>query len=151
MRVALPTVIVLGLIVGAGAGMRSAAGADPGQEQAPIPASFAPFEHFIGAWKGMAIPAANRLKGWPETHLWAWKFIKGEPVGMTLTVEGGKVVAQGQLTYDPASKRYRLEGTDSAGKPVVFLGALDSSGKSLALDRQGSPSAEGGSFSSNCR
>src|SRR5262249_51807135 len=49
-----------------------------------IPEPFARFEHMIGSWKGTAVPAANRLKGWPETHRWAWKFAKGKPVGMAL-------------------------------------------------------------------
>ncbi|MEJ7639680.1 MAG: YHS domain-containing protein [Singulisphaera sp.] len=103
-----------------------------------VPAAFAPFEHMIGGWKGMGIPAANRLKGWPETHQWAWKFTGGNPVAMTVTTEGGKVLKQGQLSFDAASRRYRLEGTDPAGKPVAFVGELDPAGQALTLDRLGS-------------
>lgn len=106
-----------------------------------IPAPLAPFEHLVGAWKGMGIPAANRLKGWPEKHLWAWKFEKGTPVGLALSMEGDKTLTKGQLTFDPATKKYRLEGTDAAGKPVVFTGSLDESGRALQLDREG-PGAE---------
>lgn len=107
-----------------------------------VPAGFAPFEHMIGGWKGMGIPAANPLKGWPETHHWAWKFAGGNPVAMTVTTEGGKVLRQGQLSFDAASRRYRLEGTDPADKPVAFVGALDPAGQALTLDRLG-PLASG--------
>src|SRR5262245_40350970 len=42
-----------------------------------IPAPFAPFEYLIGSWKGAGVPMANRIRGWGETHAWAWKFEKG--------------------------------------------------------------------------
>ena len=107
-----------------------------------VPAAFAPFEHMVGGWKGMGIPASNPLKGWPETHQWAWKFAGGNPVAMTVTTEGDKVLKQGQLSFDAASRRYRLEGTDPAGKPVAFVGELDPAGQALTLDRLG-PQASG--------
>ncbi|HEV3165983.1 MAG TPA: hypothetical protein VGZ22_18280 [Isosphaeraceae bacterium] len=121
--------LVLGVVFGRAAG---AAEDSPGA----IPPPFVPFEHLVGAWKGTGIPAANRLKGWPERHLWAWKFTKGTPAGMSLTIEGGKILTKGQLSYNPAAKQYRLEGTDPAGKPVVYVGAMDARGKALELDRQ---------------
>jgi YHS domain-containing protein len=107
-----------------------------------IPEEFVRFEHMIGSWKGTGVPTANRLKGWAETHLWAWKFVKGKPVGMSLEFKGDKSLAKAQLTYDAASKQYRLEGTDAAGKPVVYSGALDAAGKALTLNRVGA-SADG--------
>src|SRR5215213_9421668 len=100
-------------------------------EETEIPAQFAPFEHMVGGWKGAAVPAANRLKGWPEQHMWAWKFAKGVPIGMTLSIEGGKVLTQGRLTYDLAAQQYRLEGTDPAGQPVVYVGSLEQKINSL--------------------
>src|SRR5207249_8187015 len=103
---------------------------------------FAPFEHMIGGWKGAAVPAANRVKGWPERHMWAWKFVKGVPIGMTISVEGGKVFAQALLSYDPATQQYRLEGTDPAGQPVAYVGARDEKTNALVLDRDG-PAADG--------
>src|SRR5947209_7977410 len=130
--------LVLGAILAGGA----PAEPDPESAGGDIPAPFAPFEHLVGAWKGTAIPKANRLKGWPERHLWAWAFSGGSPVGMTLAIEGGKVLTKGRLTFDPASRRYRLEGADADRKPVAFAGALDADGKALVLDRVG-PAAEG--------
>src|SRR4051794_22604167 len=67
-------------------------------ERREIPEPFVPFEHMIGSWKGQGIPTANRLKGWPEKHLWAWKFAKGIPVGMSLVLEGDKALTKAELT-----------------------------------------------------
>jgi YHS domain-containing protein len=96
----------------------------------------------VGAWKGQAVPAANRLKGWPEKHSWAWKFAKGTPVGMTLAVEGGKVFTRGELTFDPRTSRYTLAATDPAGKPVGFSGAPSADNKALVLERTTSEGKE---------
>ena len=102
-----------------------------------VPAPFQPFEHMIGGWKGTAQPTANKFKGWQESHGWAWKFEKGKPVGLTVTFEGDKTLAKGQLTYDEAAKKYHLKGTDPAGKPVEFLGAFSPDNKVLTFDRVG--------------
>ena len=111
--------------------------ATPGRE---IPAPFAPFEYLIGSWKGNGVPTANRVRGWSETHAWAWKFEKGAPVGMTVTMQGDKTLARAQLAFDPATKRYQLSGSDPAGKPLAFSGALDKGGKALTFDRVGAAS-----------
>ena len=102
-----------------------------------VPAPFAPFGHMIGAWKGTAIPTANRLKGWEEKHMWAWKFEKGKPVGMSLELQKDKSLTKGVLTYDAKDEKYLLKGTDADGKPVEFAGAMDAAGKGLVLDRVG--------------
>ncbi len=135
MRGAIATVTVFAMLGGP-----SAAGEEEARSE--VPAALAPFEHMVGGWKGMGIPAVNRLKGWPETHQWAWKFAGGNPVAMTVTAEGSRVLKQGHLSFDAPSRRYRLEGTDPAGKPVAFVGVLDPATKALTLDRQG-PQAAG--------
>ena len=117
-----------------------------------IPAAFAPFEYLIGAWKGQGMPkesGAQQFRGWTEKHAWAWVFTKGKPSGLSFTIEGGKVVASGKITFDPAKKRYHLEGkTPTApGTPIAFEGKLDSTGKLLVLDRVASkkgPAADSG-------
>lgn len=124
---------VLGVVLGT-----TAATAEDSEER-EVPAALAPFEYLIGSWKGAGVPTANRVRGWNETHQWAWKFVKGVPVGMTVALEGDKSLAKGQLTYDEAKKQYTLQGTDPAGKPVTFTGALDKTGKRLTLDRVGKP------------
>lgn len=115
----------------------AAAAASPGRE---IPAAFTPFEYLIGSWKGTGVPAANKVRGWNETHAWAWKFEKGVPVGMSMTASNDKVLARAQLVFDPAAKTYTLAGAGPDGKPVSFSGALDKGGKMLTLDRAGTTS-----------
>lgn len=102
-----------------------------------VPKPFASFEHMIGGWKGSASPAVNKVKGWTETHGWAWKFDKGTPVGMTLSLEGDKTITKGALSFDPKDKKYHLDGTTPEGKPVAFIGAFSVDGKTLTLDRVG--------------
>src|SRR4051812_27576854 len=75
-------------------------------DEREIPEPFAPFEHMIGSWKGTGVPMANRLKGWAETHRWAWKFAKGNPIGMSLELTGDKDLAKALLTYDQATQQY---------------------------------------------
>jgi YHS domain-containing protein len=100
-----------------------------------VPAPFQPFEHMIGGWKGSAVPASNPRKGWPEAHGWAWKFEKGKPVGLTVSFEGGKTLTKAAISYDEATKKYKLAGTDPQGKPIVFIGGFSNDGKTLTFDR----------------
>src|SRR4051812_20867550 len=82
----------------------------PGRD---LPAAFAPFEYLVGQWNGQAVPkdnAAQQFRGWPESHSWAWVFTQGKPSGLSVAIAGGKVLATGKLTFDPARNRYRLEG-----------------------------------------
>lgn len=112
----------------------------PGRD---IPAAWAPLEYLVGRWNGQARPrdnAAQRFRGWPESHSWAWVFTQGKPTGLSVTITGGKVLAHAKLTYDPAGKRYRLEGTGPrpGSEPIVFQGGwLDGAGKMLVLDQVG--------------
>jgi hypothetical protein len=99
----------------------------------PIPEALAPFEHLIGAWKGQGIPTANKLRGWPERHLWAWAFADGQPVALTIEFEGSKLLKQARLSYQ--DNAYRLEGLDAQGQPVAFSGSLDSQRQNLTLER----------------
>jgi YHS domain-containing protein len=115
-----------------------------GDESGPrdILRAFAPLEYLVGRWKGQGRPkekSAQQFRGWSETHAWAWVFEKGKPVGLTVTIEGGKVLATGKLSYDPERKRYRLDGTEPkpAGGPIAFEGTFGGTGKRLMLDRVG--------------
>jgi YHS domain-containing protein len=103
-----------------------------------IPPEFVAFEHMIGAWKGTGIPKANRLKGWPESHLWAWRFAKGVPLGMSVELKGDKALSKAELRYDGRTKTYRLDGADPQGKPVSYTGRFDAKARVLVLDRTGS-------------
>ncbi len=117
--------------------LKTAGGDDAGPRD--IPAPFAPFEYLVGRWNGQGVPkdnSAQKFRGWTETHTWAWKFAKGMPVGMTVTIEGGKILKAGTLTYEPARKVYRLEGIEPgpAAPPLILEGTLDQRGKQLVLD-----------------
>jgi YHS domain-containing protein len=119
-----------------------AAFAPPDGSGVAISPAFTPFEHLAGGWKGMGIPKANRLKGWPERHLWSWKFQDGNPVALAIAFEGDKTLTKGQLAYDPAAKRYTLEGTTPEGRPASFSGTMDPKGQTLTLERSGLPAGE---------
>ena len=106
-----------------------------------IPEPFAPIEYLVGRWKGAGVPAANKTRGWEETHAWAWKFEKGKPVGLSLTITGGKALAKGLCTFDASKKQYIMSGTDPSGKPLTFIGGPDKAGKGLVLDRLGGTAA----------
>ena len=125
---------IAGLWVIAALGWPALAGAGPADE---VPAAFQPFEHMIGGWKGTAKPAANPLKGWQESHGWAWKFDKGKPIGLSLTLDGDKTLAKGQIRFDEADKKYHLDGADPQGKPLAFVGNFGDDGKTLTFDRVG--------------
>jgi YHS domain-containing protein len=125
------------LVTVAGWGLAGTSGGDDADTR-DIPAPFAPLEYLIGRWNGHGTfkdSPAKQLRGWDETHTWAWKFAQGKPVGFSLTVSGGKVLASAQLTYDGVRKLYHLEATQPAplGK-IAFEGTLDKSGKYLVLD-----------------
>jgi YHS domain-containing protein len=128
MRVGILTAVLVGLVAAGTARAQEAATED-------VPPALAPFAHLVGAWKGQAIPQANRVRGWTERHLWAWDFEAGRPVGLTITFEASKTLKSARLRYDGAAKAYRLEGSDPDGKPVAFAGPIDPKGQVLRLDR----------------
>jgi YHS domain-containing protein len=112
-----------------------------------IPPAFTPFEYLVGQWKGQATPkdSAQSFRGWPETHNWAWTFAAGKPTGLSVSIQGSKVLADGKLSFDAARKRYRLEGhaPKPDGGPIAFEGTLNASGKSLVLEQVSAPSGSG--------
>ena len=124
-----------GLIAAMVAVLVSVAGASRAEDEVPAP--FTRFEPMVGGWKGTARPAANRVRGWGETHSWAWKFVKGTPVGVTLSIVGGKILSKGEIAYSASTKKYTIKGTDPAGKPATFVGGPSADGKALVFDRVG--------------
>lgn len=102
-----------------------------------VPEAFRPLAPLIGRWKGQAVPSDNPLRGWRESHEWSYAFKDGEPVGLTLTIEGGKVLSTARLSFDEESKTYRLDGLDPGGKETAFVGPLDPKTNALTLDRTG--------------
>jgi len=109
-----------------------------------IPPPYAPLEYLVGSWKGQGVSRedpALRVRGWTETHAWAWSFVDGKPAGMTVKLEGSKLLKSGVLSYDEARRKYVLKAepaSDGAGPgPITYEGTLDGTGKLLTLDRAG--------------
>lgn len=127
--------VALAMALGVGGPPATAADEPGGRE---IPPAFAPLEYLVGEWNGAATPknSSQSFRGWIESHAWAWTFARGKPAGMSVAIKNGKVLVDGKLTYDPARKRYRLEGTapKPRGGSIAFEGALDATGKLLVLD-----------------
>ncbi|HEX3450471.1 MAG TPA: hypothetical protein VHS97_19605, partial [Isosphaeraceae bacterium] len=85
------TAIVLVTVAGLGFVRISRGGEAESRE---IPAAFAPLEYLVGRWNGHGVPKDNpakQFRGWDEKHTWAWMFAQGKPVGLSLTIAGGKV------------------------------------------------------------
>jgi YHS domain-containing protein len=128
------------LILCAASALSPASYGDDDPSVREIPAAFVPLEYLIGKWNGQGVPrdnSAQQFRGWDEKHAWAWTFDHGKPGGLSFTIDGGKFLASGKLTYDPQAKLYRLEGKEPGvrGKAIVFAGKFDASGKRLVLDR----------------
>jgi hypothetical protein len=67
-----------------------------------IPAALAPLEFLVGSWKGRGVlknNAAERFRGWDETHSWTWAFASGKPVAMSASVRGQAVRARHADSY----------------------------------------------------
>jgi len=133
-RLGLKAIVIVTM---AGWGLSGTSGGGEAESRA-IPPAFVARDYLIGRWNGHGVPKdspAKQFRGWDEKHTWAWMFAQGKPVGLSLTIAGGKVLMSGKLTYDGTRKRYHLEGTQPApaGK-ISFEGTLDKSGKYLVLD-----------------
>jgi YHS domain-containing protein len=111
-----------------------------------IPASFAPLEYLVGSWKGQGVnleDPSQRVRGWTETHAWAWTFADGKPVGMSVALENSRTLKAGKLSYDEARGVYVLTAEPAQGaEKAVYEGTLDKAGKLLTLDRQGVPAGK---------
>jgi YHS domain-containing protein len=137
-RIASAVTVYLLTVCAAGSGSPVFAADEPAEAR-EIPAAFAPFEYLVGSWKGQGVPkdnSAQQFRGWDEKHAWAWTFDHGKPSGLSFTIEGGKILASGKLTFNRKTKLYRLDGKEpgSKGANIAFEGKLDSTGKRLVLD-----------------
>ena len=113
-----------------------------------IPAAFVPLEYLVGTWKGQGVTLedpSQRVRGWTETHAWAWTFADGKPTGLSFTMDKSKTLKSGRLSYDDARKVYVLEVQPAGakeGEEVTYEGTLDRTGKLLTLDRKGVPAGK---------
>ena len=99
-------------------------------------------QEFIGGWKGngspvKARPASSEL--WSETIEWGWKFKGGDPA-LTLKIDKGRHLKEGELRFLPEKKLYQLTMTDAKGVKRVFEG--DYKDNYLTLERVDSETKE---------
>jgi hypothetical protein len=119
-------------------------GTPAGDEPVPsleIAPALQPFEALIGQWKGTAIPTANRLKGWRETHDWAWRFKSGRPVGISLTLTGNKTLQRGLITVGTKPGTYILEADSAGGASIRYDGSIDESGRGFVFENRSADKA----------
>ena len=68
---------------------------------------------------------ALRFRGWTETHTWAWVFTKGKPVGMTVTIQGGKILDTSHADVRREARALSLEGKTGGAAVDRMSGTLD--------------------------
>lgn len=77
----------------------------------------------IGGWKGVGQPVRGSTKGtWSETADWVWE-IKKEHVGLRYSVEGGKQLASGLVTWNPDKKDFVLVAMLPDKSERIYTGA----------------------------
>lgn len=109
----------------------------PGQEAkgtGDLPSTFQPLAPLIGTWKGQVAPTADRLRGWVETHEWAWAFENEQPVGMSVRFSNSRFFQEGRLSFDSTTERFRLAVKDPSGRTRSYAGAFDPKTRALVLD-----------------
>lgn len=113
----------------AGADERPPASADARTESKR---ALAEFNSLIGGWRGVGMPRRGTTKGaWTETAKWVWDFSEGQ-VAVRYDVEKGKLLRSARLTWDPASKAYRLDAKLPDKGARQYAGRVD--GKKLVLE-----------------
>ncbi len=130
--------LCVGTMITVSAGLATRAAQDDSASR-DIPPALAPFEYLVGTWRGQAAPMNNpaqRFRGWPEVHSWAWIFKGGKPIGMSVSFTGDKTFASGRLTHDAANDRYHFEAKTpgSSAKTIIMAGTYDPKTKILTLD-----------------
>jgi hypothetical protein len=103
--------------------------ADPASSKEALKA----LNDFIGTWNGLGDRQSPRKDRWAETVNWAWRF-KGDDAWLTVDIQNGKHLKDGELRYLPARKHYQLTAYDKDDKKLVFEGDLSKDGI-LTLER----------------
>ncbi|MFO0797535.1 MAG: hypothetical protein U0804_08650 [Gemmataceae bacterium] len=83
-------------------------------------------EEFLGVWN---LEGSQKVAGketiWKEQVDWSWKFRTADPTIKLVFGEGkGKFFTGGDLTYDAATKKYKLALTGADKKTNAFVGDL---------------------------
>ncbi len=83
--------------------------------------ALAQFQDLVGGWVGTGQPKRGSATGaWREKAEWRWKF-DGDQVALEYAVEEGKLLKSARLTFDPATKSFRLKSEEPAeGKDEII-------------------------------
>jgi YHS domain-containing protein len=96
-----------------------------------------PFQDLVGGWRGTAQPKRGSSVGaWTEKAEWRWRFDDGN-AALEYTVESGKLLHNGRMSFDPKTKSFRLKTVEPRAdheKPIEreYLGTA--SGNKLVFD-----------------
>lgn len=92
-----------------------------------------PFDGFVGIWKGSGVNPKS--SGWNETLEGTWGFRERDGrASLNLYVDGGLMLKQALLTFDPVSEQYRLVIVTPKDKLLRFQGEVTGE-QFLTLDR----------------
>lgn len=95
------------------------------EDAAASKAALSKFNDLIGGWRGIGQPQRGSARGaWQETADWSWSFDKKQPA-LVYTIKNGKQLAKARLTYDSATKQYRMVADYADKSERRFSGKLD--------------------------
>lgn len=93
------------------AGEQTAGPMDP-LDRSAAKSALSQFQDLVGGWNGTGQTKRGSIVGaWREKGDWRWKF-EGNLIALEYRVEEGKLLTSAWLTFDPASKSYRLKTTE---------------------------------------
>ncbi|HVA47481.1 MAG TPA: hypothetical protein VNH11_14015 [Pirellulales bacterium] len=93
-------------------------------------AALAPFQQFVGSWRGVGQPRRGSSQGaWTETADWAWKFAEGR-AALVFDSPKGKYYRSGKLMPGEAKGQFKLTAkrADESGDDQ-FSGSRDANGR----------------------
>lgn len=103
-------------------------GADKPDRSADQKAALAPFQDYVGSWRGAGQPRRGSTRGaWVENSEWAWKFADEGPA-LVMQSKEGKYFQSAQLRAIGDGK-YELLGVREDEQPVKYAGGPDESGQ----------------------
>ena len=104
------------------------------------------YQDLIGGWLGTGQPRRFSMTGaWREKAEWRWKFDR-DSVALEYAVEEGKLLKSALLSYDPATKNFRLKTNElTAAKDEVVEREYHgtASGNKLVLESPSKDESDG--------
>lgn len=108
------------------------------EQRDAIQAALEEFNSLVGGWRGVGMPQRGSRKGaWLEKANWVWDFSQG--IALKYEIDSGKLLHTARLTYDPATRQYRMQATFAEEEQRTYTGKLD--GKRLTMESK--PDSDG--------